>query len=101
MTTLEQRAKAMGRLANETRDKIDRAFRLANSAYEDQASDLLILVRDTGEWAEHLGPDAEAWAAKVAKQADLATRLMDSARGSLMLAHVQLEILTDEINNHA
>ena len=101
MTTLEHRAKAMSRLADETRAKLDSAFRLADSAFKDQASDLLTLADDTRGWAEHLGPDAEAWAEKVAGLAGIATRLADSARFTLDLAHAQLETLTDEINNHA
>lgn len=100
-TAIEDRAKAMGRLADETRDKLGSAFRLANSAHEDQASDLLTLVNDTREWAKILGPDAEAWAEEVTGLASVAMHLMDSARQSLMLAHVQLGILTNEINNHA
>lgn len=100
MTTLEHRAKAMSRLADEARATFDNALLLANDTLMDEASDLLILADDTVSWAEELGPDAEAWAAKVAKQAGSTFRLVDFARLSLDLVLAQLEILTDEINRH-
>lgn len=100
MTTLEHRAKAMSRLADETRAKLDSAFRLADSAFEDQTSDLLALAKDTRDWAEDLGPDAEAWAERIVELAGSAMRLMDSARGSLMLAYFQAERLAIEINKN-
>lgn len=100
-TTLEHRARAMDRLAEGTRVKLGRAFHLAHRALRDEASDLLVLADDTGDWAEDLGPDAEAWAERVVKLTGITMRLMDSAKVSLDLALAQLETLTDEINNHA
>ena len=98
--TLEHRAKALGRLVDEVRDMLDNAYILTDSAYGDEASDLLTLAKDTMDWAEELGPDAEAWALGVVNQTGYAMRLLDSVRLSLDLTLAQLYTLTNEINKN-